>query len=151
MNLLTVILWLAVVGLIVGGLARLVLPGVEGIGMGGTILAGLAGSLVGGFVGRLLFGSFNWLVGLILAVLGALIFIWPYRVVVVRRGVTNRGVARTGFFGARDYDDRPGYVRDRYDRPGFFGGRMSDRPGLLDRWGLGGRRGFWNRRRRSVL
>jgi uncharacterized membrane protein YeaQ/YmgE (transglycosylase-associated protein family) len=151
MNLLTLILWLALVGLIVGGLARLLLPGVEGIGMLGTILAGLAGSLVGGFVGRLLFGSFNWLVGLILAVAGALIFIWPYRVVVVRRGVVDRGVPRRGFFGTREYDDRPGVVGDRpHDRPGLFGGRTTDRPGLLERFGFG-RGGFWNRRRRTLL
>ena len=146
MTLLTFVLWLALAGLIVGGLARLILPGVEGIGMFGTILAGLAGSLVGGFVGRLLFGSFNWFVGLVLAVAGAVIFIWPYRVVVVRRRPVDRGVAGRGFFGARYYDDRPGIDRtDTYDRPGLFRSRMSDRPGVLDRWGFGRR--SWNRRR----
>jgi uncharacterized membrane protein YeaQ/YmgE (transglycosylase-associated protein family) len=150
MNWLFFILWLALVGLIVGGLARLLVPGPAAIGMLGTILAGLAGSLVGGLVGRLLFGSVNWLVGLLLAVAGAVLFIWPYRVVVVRRGPVDRGVARRGFFGARAYDDRPGVLRDReYDRPGVLRDRDYDRPGFLDR--LFGGRGSWGRRRRSIL
>ena len=42
----------AVVGLIFGGLARLVLPGRQNIGLIATCLAGLVGSIVGGFIGH---------------------------------------------------------------------------------------------------
>jgi uncharacterized membrane protein YeaQ/YmgE (transglycosylase-associated protein family) len=70
---------LAVSGLIIGGLARLVLPGPESIGVLGTILAGIGGSLIGGFIGRLLFGDTNWLGALLLAVAGAVLLILPFR------------------------------------------------------------------------
>ncbi|HEX2064197.1 MAG TPA: GlsB/YeaQ/YmgE family stress response membrane protein, partial [Acidimicrobiales bacterium] len=70
---------LALFGLVVGGLARLVIPGPEAIGVLGTILAGIAGSIIGGFVGRLLFGDTNWLGSLVLAVLGAVLLILPFR------------------------------------------------------------------------
>lgn len=70
---------LALFGLIVGGLARLVLPGPESIGVLGTILAGIAGSVIGGIVGRVLFGDTNWLGSLLLAVGGAILLILPFR------------------------------------------------------------------------
>ncbi len=70
---------LALFGLIIGGLARLVLPGPEAIGVLGTILAGIGGSLIGGLIGRLLFGDTNWLGALLLAVAGAVLLILPFR------------------------------------------------------------------------
>ena len=50
------IITLLVVGLLAGALARLVVPGRQAIGIGGTILVGLVGSFVGGFLGYALFG-----------------------------------------------------------------------------------------------
>ena len=44
-------------GLIVGGLARLVLIGSDPMGWFATLLLGVAGSILGGFIGSLLFGS----------------------------------------------------------------------------------------------
>jgi uncharacterized membrane protein YeaQ/YmgE (transglycosylase-associated protein family) len=41
-----------VVGLIIGALGRLVVPGRQPIGMLSTVLAGLSGSILGGFVGQ---------------------------------------------------------------------------------------------------
>lgn len=41
-----------VVGLIIGALGRLVVPGVQPIGVLATLGAGLCGSIVGGFVGQ---------------------------------------------------------------------------------------------------
>jgi uncharacterized membrane protein YeaQ/YmgE (transglycosylase-associated protein family) len=49
------ILVLLVVGLIAGALARLLVPGRDPIGIGGTILIGVIGSFVGGFLGYVLF------------------------------------------------------------------------------------------------
>lgn len=48
------ILWYLVAGLVVGGLARLVLPGRENIGWLGTSLVGMAGSVGGGMIGNAL-------------------------------------------------------------------------------------------------
>jgi uncharacterized membrane protein YeaQ/YmgE (transglycosylase-associated protein family) len=45
----------AFVGAIIGGLARLVLPGRQHIGILSTIVTGWIGSLVGGLIGRHLF------------------------------------------------------------------------------------------------
>lgn len=45
------------VGLIIGGLARLLVPGSDPIGFFGTWALGVAGSLVGGFLGYVLFGA----------------------------------------------------------------------------------------------
>jgi uncharacterized membrane protein YeaQ/YmgE (transglycosylase-associated protein family) len=45
---------LLITGLIIGALARLVLPGSQPIGWAMTILAGIAGSLTGGIIASLL-------------------------------------------------------------------------------------------------
>jgi uncharacterized membrane protein YeaQ/YmgE (transglycosylase-associated protein family) len=44
------LLWWALVGLAIGALARLILPGIQPIGWLGTIAAGIAGALLGGIV-----------------------------------------------------------------------------------------------------
>jgi uncharacterized membrane protein YeaQ/YmgE (transglycosylase-associated protein family) len=46
-----------VFGLIVGGLARLVLSGSDPMSWLATLLLGVAGSIVGGFIGSLVFGA----------------------------------------------------------------------------------------------
>jgi uncharacterized membrane protein YeaQ/YmgE (transglycosylase-associated protein family) len=56
MGLLVYILFLAVIGLVVGALARLALPGPDPMGIGMTILIGLAGTFIGGFIMAVLFG-----------------------------------------------------------------------------------------------
>jgi len=48
------IIWLCVIGLIVGALARLLLPGRDNIGILGTIVLGIVGSFVGGFLENLI-------------------------------------------------------------------------------------------------
>ena len=71
-----------VLGLIVGLLAKWIMPGKDPGGIIITILLGIAGAFVGGFIGSLLgFGSitgFN-IVSLVLAVAGALIILFIYR------------------------------------------------------------------------
>ncbi len=42
----------AVTGLIIGALARLLVPGTRGLGILPTVLLGLTGSIVGGFLGN---------------------------------------------------------------------------------------------------
>ena len=71
-----------ILGLIVGALARWIMPGRESGGILITILLGIGGAFVGGFIGSLLgFGSvtgFN-LGSLALAVAGALLLLWGHR------------------------------------------------------------------------
>ena len=47
--------WL-IAGLIVGALARLLVPGRQNMGIGLTIVLGIVGAVVGGFISSLLFG-----------------------------------------------------------------------------------------------
>jgi uncharacterized membrane protein YeaQ/YmgE (transglycosylase-associated protein family) len=60
------LLWWALVGLVIGGLARLFVRGTQPIGWLGTIAAGIAGALLGGVIGDALGG--NGLLELVLAV-----------------------------------------------------------------------------------
>lgn len=52
---LTFILFLIVVGLIGGFVARAIVPGRDSLSLGGTLLLGIVGSFIGGFLGYLLF------------------------------------------------------------------------------------------------
>ena len=45
------ILFLIVIGLIGGFIARALVPGRDSLSLGGTILLGIVGSFVGGFIG----------------------------------------------------------------------------------------------------
>ncbi len=70
------ILLLVVGGLVIGALARLLMPGRDPMGVGGTILLGIAGSLIGGLVGRALFGRPG---GFLLALVCAMLLLWVMR------------------------------------------------------------------------
>jgi len=52
---LTFILFLIVIGLIGGFVARAIVPGRDSLSLGGTLLLGIVGSFIGGFLGYLLF------------------------------------------------------------------------------------------------
>jgi uncharacterized membrane protein YeaQ/YmgE (transglycosylase-associated protein family) len=47
-----VMLWYGLMGLIIGGLGRLFVPGRQQLGLGATALFGIAGSLIGGVIAR---------------------------------------------------------------------------------------------------
>jgi uncharacterized membrane protein YeaQ/YmgE (transglycosylase-associated protein family) len=86
-GLLLYLIFLFVIGLIVGGLARLLLPGPDPMGIGMTALVGVSGTLVAGL--------FSWYVlhrhgaGLVLSVLFSMLLVWLYR-----RSQTGRGHRR---------------------------------------------------------
>jgi len=87
------IITLIIVGLIAGALARLLVPGKDPMGIGGTILLGIVGSFIGGFLGYVLFhkdGNDGFLqpAGLIGSIIGAIIALLIYR----RVGGGNRRV-----------------------------------------------------------
>ena len=51
------IIYLFVIGIVAGYLARLLVPGRDPLGFWGTVLLGIAGSFVGGFLGYLIFNE----------------------------------------------------------------------------------------------
>ena len=81
------IIWWLIVGLIAGGLARLLVPGRDPMGIVGTLALGLVGSLIGGFLGDLLVSGDSDFspAGLIGSIIGAIIALLIYRAAVGRR------------------------------------------------------------------
>ncbi|MEX2302628.1 MAG: GlsB/YeaQ/YmgE family stress response membrane protein [Bryobacterales bacterium] len=74
-----------VFGLVVGVLAKLIMPGRDPGGCLITILLGIAGALVGGFLGRFLglYGP-EEPAGFVMATLGAIVVLVIYRLVIGR-------------------------------------------------------------------
>lgn len=72
------------VGLIVGALARFLLPGRDPIGILGTIVLGVVGAIVGGYIWTALFGE-NAGVAWIGSVLAAMLLLALYRNLTYRR------------------------------------------------------------------
>jgi len=75
-------------GLIVGAVAKLVMPGRDPGGWIVTILLGIAGALLGGWIGR----AAGWYgpndgAGFLMSLVGAIILLALYRIVVARRTV----------------------------------------------------------------
>jgi uncharacterized membrane protein YeaQ/YmgE (transglycosylase-associated protein family) len=60
------LLWLAITGLVVGALGRLILPGRQEIGLLTTALVGIAASLLGGILADLF--DAGWLVKFLVAI-----------------------------------------------------------------------------------
>ena len=85
------ILLLLVWGFVVGGLARLALPGPDPMPWYVTIALGVAGSIVGGIVARLLIGTAG---GFVFAFLGAVLLLYLYRRFAQGRGLTGPGARR---------------------------------------------------------
>jgi len=80
------ILWMAIIGLVVGALAKLVMPGKDPGGIIVTMLIGVAGALLAGFLGR----AVGWYssgepAGFIASILGAIALLAVYRAVIGRR------------------------------------------------------------------
>jgi uncharacterized membrane protein YeaQ/YmgE (transglycosylase-associated protein family) len=76
-SLLGFLIALFVGGLIVGALARLLVPGPQPMGILATAGIGIAGSVIGGLLGRLIFGP-HYAPGLIISVLGAALLVWAF-------------------------------------------------------------------------
>jgi uncharacterized membrane protein YeaQ/YmgE (transglycosylase-associated protein family) len=81
-----ILAWI-VFGLIVGILAKLLMPGNDPGGFIVTVLLGIAGAVVGGFVGRALgFYGPNQSAGYLMSIVGAIILLALYRML-ARRSV----------------------------------------------------------------
>lgn len=75
-------LWMLIIGLIVGAIAKFLMPGKDPGGFIITIIIGIVGSMVAGFLGR----SLGWYaqgepVGFIASVAGAILLLVVYRLV----------------------------------------------------------------------
>ncbi len=83
------ILYLIVMGLIAGFIARAVVPGRDSMSVGATMLLGIVGSFIGGFIGYVLThkdandGAFQ-ASGIIGSIVGAIVALLVYRAVTSR-------------------------------------------------------------------
>ena len=69
--------WMAVIGFVVGLVARAILPGTQSLGIVLTALLGIAGSFIAGFAGR----SLGWYtegqrIGFLASVIGAIVLLF---------------------------------------------------------------------------
>ena len=76
------ILWMLIIGLIVGAIAKLIMPGKDPGGIIVTIILGIAGAFLAGFLGR----AMGWYgegdpAGFIASVIGAILLLIIYRLV----------------------------------------------------------------------
>ncbi len=81
------IIWTLIIGLVVGALAKLIMPGRDPGGIIVTMLLGIAGSLVASFLGHAL----GWYrnpgsgPGIVASVIGAMVLLAIYRLAIGRR------------------------------------------------------------------
>ncbi|HUK18706.1 MAG TPA: GlsB/YeaQ/YmgE family stress response membrane protein [Bryobacteraceae bacterium] len=81
-------IWTLLVGLVVGALAKLVMPGRDPGGIFITMMLGVAGALVATFIGRVLgLYSPGQGAGFIMSTLGAILLLALYRMVKQRHAV----------------------------------------------------------------
>lgn len=83
----SIVTWI-VFGLIVGIIAKLLMPGRDPGGFVVTILLGIAGAFVGGFIGRAMgFYGPGQSAGWLMSISGAIVLLLVYRVVAPRRPI----------------------------------------------------------------
>ncbi len=75
-------------GLIVGAIAKLLMPGRDPGGIIVTMALGIVGALMGGWIGR----AVGWYgpddgAGFFMSLLGAVLLLWIYRMIIARRTV----------------------------------------------------------------
>jgi uncharacterized membrane protein YeaQ/YmgE (transglycosylase-associated protein family) len=79
-------LWMLIIGLVIGAVAKFIMPGKDPGGIIVTMLIGIAGALIAGFLGR----AVGWYnegepAGFIASVVGAILLLIVYRMIVGRR------------------------------------------------------------------
>jgi uncharacterized membrane protein YeaQ/YmgE (transglycosylase-associated protein family) len=76
-------------GLVVGAIAKLIMPGKDPGGIIVTMLLGIVGAVLGGFLGRALgFYGPQEVAGLLMSIVGAIVVLMIYRVLVRRPRTT---------------------------------------------------------------
>ncbi len=79
------LLWTLIIGLVIGAIAKLLMPGKDPGGCIITMLLGVAGAFVGTWIGKMIWGE-NYVAGWILSVIGAMILLLIYRMIAGKRG-----------------------------------------------------------------
>jgi uncharacterized membrane protein YeaQ/YmgE (transglycosylase-associated protein family) len=79
-------LWMLIIGLVIGAIAKFIMPGKDPGGIIVTMLIGIVGALIAGFLGR----AVGWYqegeaAGFIASVIGAILLLILYRLVIGRR------------------------------------------------------------------
>jgi len=82
-------LWMLIIGLIIGAVAKFIMPGKDPGGIIVTMLIGIVGALIAGFLGRAL----GWYAegepaGFIASVVGAILLLIVYRLATKKRTIT---------------------------------------------------------------
>lgn len=81
-------IWMIIVGLVAGLLARAIKPGSDPMGWIMTIVLGIVGAMLGGFVAGLIgINADGGFTGLIFSVIGAIILLFLYEMIMNRRRV----------------------------------------------------------------
>ena len=80
------ILWMLIIGLVIGAIAKFIMPGKDPGGIIVTMLIGIVGALIAGFLGR----AVGWYhegepAGFIASIVGAILLLIVYRMIVGRR------------------------------------------------------------------
>ena len=74
------LIWMFIVGVVVGAIARWIMPGAQTMGLLMTGVVGIVGSFIGGFIARIFNkpadGAIVHPAGIILSVIGALILLF---------------------------------------------------------------------------
>ena len=81
-------IWMIIVGLVAGLLARAIKPGSDPMGWIMTIILGIVGAMLGGFVAGLIgINADGGFTGLIFSVIGAIILLFIYEMIMNKRRV----------------------------------------------------------------
>jgi uncharacterized membrane protein YeaQ/YmgE (transglycosylase-associated protein family) len=82
--------WWLIIGLVAGALARLIMPGKDAMSVVATTVLGIAGSILGGLVSWAIWGTDERgfrPAGFVLALLGAILLLWIWRMMKSRTTV----------------------------------------------------------------
>lgn len=73
------LIWTMIVGLIVGAIAKAIMPGDEPGGLLMTMFLGIGGAMVGRWIARIIgVYAYGGLAGLLFAVIGAMVILWAW-------------------------------------------------------------------------
>jgi uncharacterized membrane protein YeaQ/YmgE (transglycosylase-associated protein family) len=79
------IIWVLLAGLVIGAVAKLLMPGRDPGGCIITMLLGVAGAFVGTRLGKMFTGNDNYTAHWIMSIVGAMLLLFLYRMIAGRR------------------------------------------------------------------
>ena len=79
------LLWTLIVGLVVGAIAKFLMPGKDPGGILITMVLGVVGAFIGTYAGRFLGLGETYQAGFLMSIVGAIVVLGIYRLIVGRR------------------------------------------------------------------